>query len=140
MCCEENNNHGCCAGGAMHTPRFPESSCHCEGFGKHFIIPAVLLMIGKEPSHGYSLLKVLTEMGLVDEGTSPVMVYRVLNRLENDGLAAHEHVDEGQGPARKVFHLTEAGKEALASWNRRLGEHSEFIKWFEITYLEIEKG
>ena len=51
---------------------------------RHFLLPAVLLLIAEEPSHGYQLVKALSGLhfGPVDRPS----VYRVLAQLEADGL------------------------------------------------------
>lgn len=43
-------------------------------------------------------------------------VYPSLAALERGGLVTHEVVPSEQGPARKVYSLTGAGREALLSW------------------------
>jgi DNA-binding PadR family transcriptional regulator len=114
--------------------------CGCGGgFNRHFIYPAVLLLLSREPAHGYSLFRKMAELGLMDEGSGPTPVYRVLTRLEDEGLAVHEHVAEGQGPARKVFSLTGEGREALTSWWVRLEHMKRLIGWFEEGYAERAK-
>ena len=43
-------------------------------------------------------------------------VYPALSRLEEAGLAEHQSVASDQGPKRKVYSITEVGREALLSW------------------------
>src|ERR671917_2679057 len=43
-------------------------------------------------------------------------IYPALSELERDGLVAHEVVPSARGPERKVYSITEAGREALLSW------------------------
>ncbi len=101
------------------------------GHPKLFLFPAILALLEEEPSHGYALLSKLTDLGFVPKDTSPTTVYRVLSRMEVWGLVEHDHVDEGQGPARKVYHLTEAGKQDLDAWSARLESTGAFLRWFE---------
>jgi len=98
------------------------------------LFPAILALLDEEPSHGYALLGKLTELGLGSERMSPTTIYRILTRMESWGLVEHEHVEEGQGPVRKVFHLTEEGKADLEAWSKRLAEATKFIKWFDERY------
>ncbi len=43
-------------------------------------------------------------------------IYPALSELERDGLVEHEVVPSDRGPERKVYSVTEAGREALLSW------------------------
>jgi DNA-binding PadR family transcriptional regulator len=43
-------------------------------------------------------------------------VYPALSELERDGLVVHKVVPSDRGPERKVYSITEAGREALLSW------------------------
>ena len=80
---------------------------------------AILGIVNHEPLHAYALKRVL------DEGVSsfwPVnlaAIYPSLRKLEEEGLVAHrlEKSTEGR-PDRKVFEITDAGREELARWRR----------------------
>ena len=43
-------------------------------------------------------------------------IYPALSELERNGLVVHEVVPSDRGPERKVYSITEAGREALISW------------------------
>ena len=103
-------------------------------------MPAVMLLLAQEPSHGYSLFGKLAEISVLGEDETPTLVYRVLNKLEGDGLACHEHQDEGRGPTRKVYSLMDQGLEALEHWSSRLEKMRNLFAWFGKTYSSIEKG
>jgi DNA-binding PadR family transcriptional regulator len=80
---------------------------------RHFLLPALLLLLSEEPRHGYSLAKGLQELqaGRVDRGG----VYRALAQLERDGLVG----SSSGAPARqgrRVYCLTDAGKHELRRW------------------------
>jgi DNA-binding PadR family transcriptional regulator len=98
-----------------------------------------MLLIAEEPSHGYSLLDKLTEMGLVKEETDLSIIYRVLRQMEDDGLAVSDHVDEGRGPARKVYRLTDAGRDALSVWSGHLKDVDRLIGEFQGRYESLVK-
>ena len=51
---------------------------------RHFLLPAILLLLAEEPRHGYSLAKGVyaLQLGRVDRPS----VYRALAQLESDGL------------------------------------------------------
>jgi PadR family transcriptional regulator PadR len=62
-----------------------------------------------DPHYGYSLVRVLSEAGSISlkEGT----VYPILGRLDRDGLVRSEWVESAQGPPRKYYTLTAAGRQ-----------------------------
>src|SRR4249920_3910071 len=70
---------------------------------------AVMGVLYNERHYGYSLVRVLTESGSISlkEGT----VYPILARLDRDGLVRSEWVESAQGPPRKYYSITAAGRE-----------------------------
>ncbi len=78
----------------------------------------VLGALSVGPAHGYDVFRFL-DTNLRDIcrfGRS--QTYAVLNRLELEGLADHQKVDQDNLPSKKVFALTSLGEEALGSWVR----------------------
>ena len=74
---------------------------------------AILSLIAEQPRHGYDIERVIKARGMRDWteiGFSSI--YYLLNKLEKDGLI-HSQLQEpeGKGPARKVFKITQRGKE-----------------------------
>jgi len=69
---------------------------------------AVMGVLYHERHYGYSLIRVLTEQGSISlkEGT----VYPILARLSEDGMVHSEWVESDQGPPRKYYALTSAGR------------------------------
>jgi PadR family transcriptional regulator PadR len=74
----------------------------------------VLASIIDEPTYGYALVQKLNERGLAlpNEGS----IYLVLKRLKNNGRIIDELVASDSGPARKVYHATDAGRDVLEAW------------------------
>ena len=114
---------------------------HTAHAGRGFLLPGILLLLAEEPSHGYTLSGRLMEMGIVKMAPPPPIVYRALHRLDREGLAVSNHVDEeGKGPARKVYRLTDAGWKALSEWSDQLKETSKGIEEFQGRYASVEKN
>lgn len=68
--------------------------------------------LNKQSHYGYSLVKSLSvenDLSLT-EGT----IYPILNRLSKEGLVQSQWVESRQGPPRKYYSLTSAGKSAFA--------------------------
>jgi DNA-binding PadR family transcriptional regulator len=75
---------------------------------------AILTLVGERPRHGYEIEQVIDERGMrewTDMGFSSI--YYLLNKLAHEGLIKSRLEQVGQGPARKVYQVTAAGREAL---------------------------
>jgi PadR family transcriptional regulator PadR len=81
---------------------------------RHFLLPAILLLLAEEPRHGYSLAKGVhaLQVGRVDRPS----VYRALAQLEADGLIGSSPEQQRAGHSRRVYNLTEQGEQALRLW------------------------
>ena len=90
---------------------------------RHFVLPAVLLLLSEEPSHGYELVKALRafRFGDVDRPA----VYRALGQLEKDGLVESWSAESKAGQARRVYDLTAEGRHALRAWMGILKEERD---------------
>jgi DNA-binding PadR family transcriptional regulator len=81
---------------------------------RHFLLPALLLLVSEKPGYGYSLVKDLQDLrfGQVERPA----VYRALAQLERDGLVAGWDERAKAGQARKVYGITENGARVLRAW------------------------
>jgi DNA-binding PadR family transcriptional regulator len=70
----------------------------------------ILGLLAEKPRHGYEIIKALDEKSKGFYIPSPGMVYPALTYLEEIGHATVEAAG-----ARKLYHITEAGKEQLES-------------------------
>ncbi len=84
----------------------------------------VLYMVtsSREPIHGYAITKGLMEgtegRVYIQAGT----LYPILKNLENHGLVRHRMVKSTEGPPRKIYRTTAAGKKALEEGMGLLGD------------------
>src|SRR3954464_10644126 len=62
--------------------------------------------------YGYDLVKQLREVGGL--GMSEGTVYPMLSRFKKEGLVTATLVESSEGPARKYYELTPAGRRELA--------------------------
>jgi DNA-binding PadR family transcriptional regulator len=77
---------------------------------------AILAILSEEPSHGYAILaKLEKRIGGVC-GISYGQVYRVLAGLERRGLIVGRAVQVARRPTRRVFDLSEAGRDDVQRW------------------------
>ena len=73
---------------------------------------AVLAVVRDEDGYGYDILRRLREAGLDDVGDASV--YGTLRRLFQAGSLSSYVVPSEEGPHRKYYALTAAGRDALA--------------------------
>ena len=85
---------------------------------KGIIELAVMAVLFRERHYGYSLVRVLTEDGTISlkEGT----IYPILARLDRDGLVRSEWVESDQGPPRKYYALSPAGRRLFSELTEEL--------------------
>lgn len=81
---------------------------------RHFVYPAILLLLAEQPRHGYGLASELRGLGLgsVDRPS----IYRALADLERDGLVRSWDEPPTAGSTRHVHAVTATGVEALEAW------------------------
>jgi PadR family transcriptional regulator len=84
---------------------------------KDWLSPVALVILHEESSYGYELMERLaTEFGFeqIHAGT----LYRTLRQMEKEGLCESEWEtsEEGGGPARRMYYITEAGEAYLDAW------------------------
>ncbi len=84
---------------------------------------AILSALYRSTHYGYSLVKEMTAFGTIElkEGT----IYPILSRLAKEGLVQSQWFESTQGPPRKYYTLTTAGKAmclALKAEFRRLAQ------------------
>jgi DNA-binding PadR family transcriptional regulator len=77
----------------------------------------LLRLLDEEPRHGYEVIRLLRDRFMGVYAPSPGTIYPRLARLEEEGLVTH---DEENG--RKVYRITEAGRQELRSRGDELNE------------------
>ncbi|MDO9556363.1 MAG: PadR family transcriptional regulator [Coriobacteriia bacterium] len=89
--------------------------------------PAVLAALADSEAHGYDVRKSIEDMtsGLVSADSGGL--YRLLRRLEDDGVVVSTWVEGGSGPQRREYALTAEGRELLAHWLDHLRERERVL-------------
>lgn len=97
-------------------------------FKKGVLELLVLVMVEKEDMYGYQLVEAVSKIVDVNEGT----IYPILKRLTNEGLFETYLEESSEGPVRKYYHITVAGKEKkklqLEEWLKFEKSVNKFIK------------
>lgn len=108
------------------------------GVPKDFLRACVMLLLYERPDHGYDLLERLSELGF--DGADPGGVYRVLRRLEKEGLvsSAWSRSEHG-GPRCRTYHLSPDGRAELELRARELAEGERRVETFLGRYLVVRR-
>ena len=103
--------------------------CACEGHTLDRLLqPTVMALLTEGPSHGYALVDRLKDSPMMD-GNPPdsTGVYRLLNRLQNEEMVSCNWSESDQGPSKRVYELTTAGRDCVAKWTKTLDAYRRNI-------------
>ena len=102
-----------------------------------FLEPALLLLLHRQPSHGYGLIEGLDRLGMEAYPADASAVYRILYDLEGTGMViSSRDAEETAGPPRRVYELTEKGEAYLADWVQELQETDRLLHRFLDAFRE----
>jgi poly-beta-hydroxybutyrate-responsive repressor len=91
----------------------------------------LLAILRQSSMHGYQMLQTLSTFGLAS--FDPATVYRILRRLEKEGLVKSIWETGDFGPAKRVYSLTDLGENFLNTWASALEQYQDVLnRFFEI--------
>jgi PadR family transcriptional regulator, regulatory protein PadR len=114
-------------------------SCRCGCEVRGFIQPRLLLLLAKKASHGYELMEALRAIPGAENLADPGMLYRTLRRLEEAEVVHSAWDTAGCGPARRVYELTEIGREHLEAWTSEIRKTRTHLGEFLAEYQALTK-
>lgn len=75
-----------------------------------------LALLSKKPMHGYELKESFEEI-IANQGSLNFgQVYTTLSRLERDNLVSKEEIQQIEKPDKKIYHITDKGRDEFAKW------------------------
>ncbi|MDA8334119.1 MAG: helix-turn-helix transcriptional regulator [Peptococcaceae bacterium] len=87
--------------------------------------PVVLLSLARlGAAHGYQIAQEAENLVVTRAGLDGPAIYRTLRRLEAFGRVTSAWETGGGGPARRVYELTDAGRQHLGEWIALLADVS----------------
>ncbi len=92
----------------------------------HYMILGCLM---DAPSHGYEIRKRIKELFQRSHNINEGQFYALLRKMEADSLIRKEVVLQEKNPPRKVFYLTEKGREELFAWLSSNGESDDIYRF-----------
>lgn len=90
--------------------------------------PALLIALARSEAHGYDLVRAIGEMTGGDVVPDTGGLYRMLRRLEADGVVTSSWQESDAGPQRREYRLTGEGRELLGHWMQHLTERRDALE------------
>jgi PadR family transcriptional regulator PadR len=105
-----------------------------EARPRNWLTPVTLVLLKEESSYGYEIMERLEEeFGF--EQINPGSVYRTLRQMENEGICESEwEFSAEDGPARRMYSITEAGEIYLDAWADACKQYQQIIDSFSRVY------
>ncbi len=111
--------------------RHRHQNCSFEGERRQrWVEPSILYTLWGSPKHGYEIMSALPELGFVRGNADPGAIYRTLRTMEENDLVKSEWDTSGTGPAKRIYALTEEGREHLTCWLDALKERRDSLNAF----------
>ena len=95
---------------------------------KNLLVPYLLLALSAYEAHGYWLQQQLRTYGFLS--TNITTIYRTLRQLEKQGLVSSYWQPTDEGPARRIYSLTDTGRSTLGMWAGALQSYRSMIDSF----------
>jgi PadR family transcriptional regulator PadR len=99
-----------------------------EAWSKNWLVPILLLMLRQWSSYGYELMEKMSTFGLA--AMNPGTFYRTLRKMENDGMVSSSWDTSEDGPARRMYSITDAGEAYLNYWAQSLDQYQRMMDTF----------
>jgi PadR family transcriptional regulator PadR len=91
--------------------------------------PFLLRLVADGEAHGSALIARLNDLCLAPGRVDVGMAYRTLREFEGEGLVDSAWVTD-DGPPRRTYRLTDAGRQALDEWISVMRERARLIDAF----------
>jgi PadR family transcriptional regulator, regulatory protein PadR len=113
------------------------NDCRCECQVRGYVQPRLLLLLARKPAHGYELMDALRSVPGDENLSEPGLLYRTLRQFEADELVTSSWQTGVPGPARRVYQLTDSGREYLDLWARSVRATRERLGQFLTDYESL---
>ncbi len=110
-----------------------------SGRQERYVQASILLGLMEKPSYGYELISTIQSYGFIEGDAPPGMVYRHLRQMEEDNLVQSEWETKQAGAAKRIYTITEEGKEVLAYWIRFMSSKAGKLNHFVQMYQDVKK-
>jgi poly-beta-hydroxybutyrate-responsive repressor len=108
-----------------------------SGRQERYVQASILLGLVPAPSYGYELITKMQKFGFLEGSAPPGMIYRHLRQMEEDNLVRSEWEMPETGAAKRIYTLTEEGRQVLELWihfmQARADKLNHFIDMYKKT-------
>jgi DNA-binding PadR family transcriptional regulator len=105
-----------------------------------YIEPVILLILRqKGASYGYELMAEGTKLSLNGEPIDPGSIYKILRRMEMEGLVISQWDLRDGGPPRRYYRITETGSAMLNNWVEELKRRRGALEYFISTFDQLSQ-
>ena len=106
----------------------------CLGRPRNWLEPVILLTLREWNSYGYELMKRAVGFGF--GAMNPGTMYRTLREMEENGVVKSKWETSGDGPARRMYSITDAGEAYLQFWAKSLEQYQRNMDAFFRLYTD----
>ena len=99
---------------------------------RNWLEAVVLLSLREWSSYGYELMGRARMFGF--EAMNTGTLYRTLRRMEHDGVLESSWETSGDGPARRMYTITDSGSAHLGVWVKSLERYQQSVDAFFTLY------
>jgi DNA-binding PadR family transcriptional regulator len=102
----------------------------------------LLALLDHSPMHGYELYHALSQKQGISKiwNITQSMLYVMLDKLEERQLLASSTVQSDAYPPRKIYHITEKGRQALDQWMKTPVQRARQMRQEFLAKLIIARG
>ncbi|MCF7942506.1 MAG: helix-turn-helix transcriptional regulator [Spirochaetia bacterium] len=115
---------------------------HCMGkthTTERFMEVCLLQLLTRASTHGYDLAEQLADFGFDPGELNISTLYRTMRKMEEDMSVTSRWEKSEHGPRRRVYEITERGREELALWIEMLKQRKTRIEQLIDAY-ELQTG
>nr|WP_319491987.1 helix-turn-helix transcriptional regulator [uncultured Desulfobacter sp.] len=107
-----------------------------SGRQERYIQASILLGLIPAPSYGYELISTIQTFGFIEGTAPPGMVYRHLRQMEDDNLLSSQWDTEQAGAAKRIYTITDEGREVLDLWVQHMQDRADKLNGFIKMYRD----
>jgi PadR family transcriptional regulator PadR len=97
----------------------------------------LLMLINERPMYGYEISEELEKRGFVRHGRFETgSLYTILNRMEDHGTLTSEQEESESGRTRRVYNITEKGREYLRTGLEHMLRRKKLLEDMERYYRQ----
>jgi poly-beta-hydroxybutyrate-responsive repressor len=109
-----------------------------SGRQERYLQASILLGLISKSSYGYELISNIQSYGFIEGDAPPGMIYRHLRQMEEDNLVQSQWETKEAGAAKRIYTITEEGREVLAFWVKFMAGKAEKLNRFVRMYHDVK--